>query len=43
MPPPMMPIEPEEESNLQLYVIIGMALVIVGMGMAFLKQKKKSE
>ncbi len=39
----MMPIEPEEESNLQLYVIIGMALVIVGMGMAFLKQKKKSE
>jgi hypothetical protein len=43
MPPPMMPIEPEEESNLQLYVIIGMALVIVGMGLAFLKQKKKSE
>jgi hypothetical protein len=43
MPPPMMPIEPEEESNLQLYVIIGMALVIVGMGVAFLKQKKKSE
>lgn len=33
----------EEESNLQLYLIIGMALVIVGLGVAFLKQQKKKE
>jgi hypothetical protein len=40
MPPPA-PVE--EESNLQLYIIIGMALVIVGLGVAFLKQQKKKE
>jgi hypothetical protein len=39
MPAPMMPVE--EESNLQLYIIIGMGLVIVGLGVAFLKQQKK--
>lgn len=44
MPAPVMQMPVEEESNLQLYIIIGMALVIVGMGAAFLKQqKKKSE
>ncbi|MEQ1751618.1 MAG: PTPDL family protein, partial [Prosthecobacter sp.] len=40
MPPPA-PVE--EESSLQLYIIIGMALVIVGLAVAFLKQKKKAE
>jgi hypothetical protein len=44
MPAPMMQMPVEEESNLQLYIIIGMALVILAMGAAFLKQqKKKSE
>ena len=44
MPAPVMQMPVEEESDLQLYIIIGMALVIVGMGAAFLKQqKKKSE
>jgi hypothetical protein len=44
MPAPVTQMPVEEESNLQLYIIIGMALVIVGMGAAFLKQqKKKSE
>lgn len=44
IPTPVMQMPVEEESNLQLYIIIGMALVIVGMGAAFLKQqKKKSE
>jgi hypothetical protein len=44
MPAPVMQMPVEEESNLQLYIIIGMALVIVGMGAVFLKQqKKKSE
>jgi hypothetical protein len=44
MPAPVMQMPAEEESNLQLYIIIGMALVIVGMGAVFLKQqKKKSE
>jgi len=40
MPPPA-PVE--EESSLQLYIIIGMALVIVGLAVAFLKQKKKAD
>ncbi len=39
MPPPA-PVE--EESNLQLYIMIGMGLVIVGLAVAFLKQKKQS-
>jgi hypothetical protein len=44
MPAPVMQMPVEEESNLQLYIIIGMAVVIVGMGAVFLKQqKKKSE
>jgi hypothetical protein len=44
VPSPVMQMPVEEESNLQLYIIIGMALVIVGMGAVFLKQqKKKSE
>lgn len=40
MPMPAVMPPQEEESNLQLYIIIGLALVIVGMGVAFMKQKK---
>lgn len=37
--PQVMPVQ-EEESNLQLYIMIAMGLVIVVLGGAFLKQKK---
>jgi hypothetical protein len=40
MPMPAVMPPQEEESNLQLYIIIGMGLVIAGLGVAFLKQKK---
>jgi hypothetical protein len=40
MPMPAVMPPQEEESNLQLYIIIGMGLVIVGLGVAFMKQKK---
>lgn len=40
MPPPA-PVE--EESNLQLYIIIVLGLLVVGMGVMFMKQQKKSK
>ncbi|MBV6498133.1 MAG: hypothetical protein CJBNEKGG_00347 [Prosthecobacter sp.] len=40
MPMPAVMPPQEEESNLQLYIIIGMGLVIAALGVAFLKQKK---
>ncbi len=39
MPVPQM-VPQEEESNLQLYIMIAMGLVIVVLGVAFMKQKK---
>jgi|GEM_PF-1050888 len=38
MPPPA---PPAEESNLQTYIIIGMGVLLVLLGVAFLQQKKK--